>query len=126
MMISVVAALFEANGKILLFQRPPHKARGMQWEFPGGKIEPGETAEAALIRECREELDICVSVLGECARTKHNYPDISIDLILLRCRIDSGSPRLQEHIAMATVTLEEAAKLNLAPADRKLLSMISF
>lgn len=125
-MIDVVAAYIEQDNKILLFQRPTHKARGLQWEFPGGKIEPGETPSQALIRECQEELDITVSVVEELARTVHGYPDITIDLTLLRCQIEWGTPKLREHIAMAKVSRAEALLLDLAPADRKLLEKVSF
>jgi 8-oxo-dGTP diphosphatase len=125
-MIDVVAALIQEQGRFLLCQRPSHKARGLKWEFPGGKIEKGETPEQAIIRECSEELDIELSVQGTAAMTLHHYPDISICLTLLRCTIISGTPKLKEHIACAWVSPGEAVEYDLAPADRELLQMISF
>ncbi len=125
-MIDVVAALILEQDRFLLCQRPNSKARALKWEYPGGKIEEGETPEQAIIRECSEELDIEVSVHGTAAMTVYHYPDISICLTLLRCTVISGTPKLKEHIACAWVSPREAAEYDLAPADRELLQMISF
>ena len=124
-MIQVVAAKIEMGDRFLLFRRPPNKTRGLKWEFPGGKVENGESPEDALIRECQEELDIAVRIVGRCARITHAYPDVTIDLMLMNCCIESGSPILKEHIAVRAVTKEEAEKLNLAEADRLLLQQIN-
>ena len=92
-MTQVVAALIERDGKLLICQRPAHKARSLLWEFAGGKVEAGETAQQALIRECREELDVTVLVGEPYMRVEHVYPDISIELTLFRAAIERGEPR---------------------------------
>ncbi|MBR6782783.1 MAG: NUDIX domain-containing protein, partial [Clostridia bacterium] len=73
-MVEVVAALIWQDGKFMICQRPPHKARGMLWEFVGGKVESGESREAALVRECREELAVTVSVGDVFMDVVHEYP----------------------------------------------------
>lgn len=123
-MTEVVAALIWDQGKFLICQRPPHKARGLKWEFVGGKVEHGETPEAALIRECREELDITIEVQGICTQVVHEYPDISIRLTLFHCRIAEGTPSLLEHAALAWVSPAAAPAYDLCPADRELLAQI--
>ena len=96
-MTDVVAALIWDQGKFMICQRPGHKARGLLWEFVGGKTEPGETLEAALVRECREELDITVDVGDIFTQVIHEYPDIHIRLTLFNCTIAEGTPKLLEH-----------------------------
>ena len=81
-MTEVVAALIWDRGRFLICQRPAHKARGMLWEFVGGKVEPGETREEALIRECREELAITLSVGAVYMDVIHAYPDLTVHLTL--------------------------------------------
>ena len=90
----VVAALIWAGDRFLICQRPKNKARGLLWEFVGGKVEPGETREEALVRECREELDITVSVQNVFTEVTHVYPDITIHLTLFNAEIKTGTPRL--------------------------------
>lgn len=125
-MINVAAGLLKQNGKILLCKRPQHKARGGKWEFPGGKLESGETAADAICRELQEELNILVSVSGVAGDVMWIYPDVSIHLTLLHCTITGGSLTLHEHEALAWVAKEEALSLDLAEADRKLVESISF
>lgn len=125
-MTEVVAALIWDQGTFMLCRRPPHKARGLMWEFPGGKVEPGERSEDAIVRECREELDITLEVQGICTQAFHEYPDISIRLTLFHCRIREGAPRLLEHVDLAWVSPAEAFSYNLSPADRELLEQIRF
>ena len=81
-MTQVVAALIWSGDKFMICQRPAHKARGLLWEFVGGKVEPGETKEAALIRECQEELAVTVSVGDVFLEVTHTYPDLTIHLTL--------------------------------------------
>lgn len=123
-MTEVVAALIRRNGKFLICQRPPHKARGLQWEFVGGKVEPVETMQQALIRECREELDITVEVLDRFTQVIHEYPDITIRLTLFNCRLPEGKPRLLEHVALAWITPDQIPEFDFCPADREILSAI--
>ena len=122
--IEVVAALIWQGDRFLLCQRPAHKARALQWEFVGGKVEPGETKQQALIRECREELDVTLSVGAEFMQIIHAYPDITIHLTAYHSVISQGIPRLLEHRDMRWVTPEEAEQLDLCPADRGVLEKI--
>ena len=85
MTTQVVAALIWRDGKFLICQRPAHKARGLLWEFVGGKVEPGETKQQALVRECREELGIETAVGDVFMEVTHTYPDITCLLYTSRC-----------------------------------------
>ena len=91
-MIEVVAALIREGGRFMICQRPAHKARGLLWEFVGGKVEPGETKERALVRECREELGITVAVGDVFTEVTHVYPDLTVHLTLFDARIAEGKP----------------------------------
>lgn len=124
LVIEVVAAMIWQGNRFLLCQRPAHKARGLQWEFVGGKVEPGESREQALIRECREELGMEIAVEQPLRVTEHVYPDVTIRLTLFRASIATGAPQLLEHAAMAWVTPAQAAEYALCPADRELLEGI--
>ncbi len=124
-MTEVVAALIWQDGKFLICQRPEHKMRGMLWEFVGGKKEPGETPQEALIRECREELDIAVSVGDVFMELIHEYPDLTIRLTLFHAEIVSGTPKLLEHNAMRRISPSEIPQFDFAPADRLILERIS-
>lgn len=121
-MLEVVAAFIQyEDGTFLICRRPSGKARALQWEFPGGKIEAGETPEAALRRECREELDIDVACEGERMALIHVYPDLTVHLHLIACRIIRGTPRLMEHADMRRISLAQAGAYDFCPADRKML-----
>lgn len=97
MTTQVVAALIWRGGKFLICQRPAHKARGLLWEFVGGKIEPGETKQQALVRECREELGIETAVGDVFMEVTHTYPDITVHLTLFHVSIIQGEPQKLEH-----------------------------
>ena len=120
----VVAALIWQDDKFMICQRPSHKARGLLWEFVGGKTEPGETLEAALIRECREELDIQIEAGPLFAQLVHEYPDLTVRLSLYEAFIVSGEIRLLEHSAFAWVNVAEAEKMPLCPADVEILELL--
>ena len=122
--LQVVAALIWRDGKFLACQRPAGKARAMQWEFLGGKVEPGETKEQALIRECTEELGITVTVEEAFARVSHDYPDVQVDLTVYCCSIARGEPAALEHNQICWVTPEQARKLDFCPADRIILNKL--
>ena len=96
-MTDVVAALIWDSNRFLACQRPAHKARGLLWEFVGGKVEPDETPEEALIRECREELNITVGVGDIFMEVIHEYPDLTVHLILYNAFIEEGTIQLLEH-----------------------------
>lgn len=120
----VAAALIWEGERFLICQRPAHKARGLLWEFPGGKLEPGETAEAALIRECREELDVELSV-GELYMERiHVYPDLTVRLMLFRAALKKGRPQLLEHAALRWITPQEIPAYNFCPADTEILEKL--
>lgn len=127
-MIEVVAALVakQENGikRFMICRRPAHKARGLLWEFVGGKVEPGESREAALVRECREELDIDVKVGNKFFEVRHVYPDIVINLTLFCCEIVSGTPKLIEHTDLRWITPEEIVNYEFCPADQSVLEKI--
>lgn len=123
-MTEVVAALIWDGNKFMACQRPAHKARGLKWEFVGGKVEPGETKQQALIRECREELDITLSVGVEFLEVAHSYPDITIRLTVFHAFISQGTPKLLEHKDMRWILPEEAGQFDFCPADRVILNKI--
>ena len=123
-MTEVVAALIWQEGRFMICQRPAHKARGLLWEFVGGKTEPGETLEQALIRECREELDITVSVGDIFTRVIHEYPDILIRLTLFHCTIAAGEPKLLEHNDLKWIFPDEIPRYDFCPADKDILALI--
>ena len=103
-MTEVVAALIWEGEKFMICQRPAHKARGLLWEFVGGKVEPGETKEQALIRECREELAVTVSVGDVFTDVLHEYPDITVHLTLFNAAIADGIPQKLEHNDIQWIT----------------------
>ena len=120
----VVAALIWDGGRFMICRRPAHKARGLLWEFVGGKVEPGETKAAALIRECREELDITPEVGDIFIDVVHEYPDLTVHLTLFTAKIAAGEPRLLEHSALAWITPDEIGQYEFCPADVEILAKI--
>ena len=116
-MVEVVAALIWDGEKFLICQRPEHKARGLLWEYVGGKVEPGETKQEALIRECREELDVTITVGDVFMDVVHEYPDITVHLTLFHASIAKGTIRLLEHNAIAWITPAEIPDYDFCPAD---------
>lgn len=122
--IDVVAALIWMKDKFLICQRPANKARGLLWEFVGGKVEPGETKQQALIRECREELDITVDVGRQFMQVIHQYPDILIRLTLFHCTIPEGFPKALEHNDIRWIHPSEIPNFQFCPADTDILKEI--
>ncbi len=120
----VVAALIWRAGKFLICQRPKNKARALLWEFVGGKVEAGETKEAALIRECREELDITVKVGDVFAEVTHEYPDLTVHLTLFHAEIAAGEPKLLEHADMKWILPAEIPAYPFCPADEVILQKL--
>ncbi len=122
--LEVVAARIWEGDRFLITRRPAHKARALQWEFPGGKVEEGESREAALIRECREELAVEIAVKGAAASVEHTYPDLTIRLTLFDAAICGGTLQKLEHEALCWVTAETCGEYDLCPADRALLEQM--
>ena len=124
-MTEVVAALIWEGEKFMICQRPAHKARGLLWEFVGGKVEPGETKEHALIRECREELAVTLSVCDVFMDVIHEYSDITVHLTLFNAVIAEGIPQKLEHNDIRWITPSEIANYEFCPADEGILKMIA-
>ena len=120
----VVAALIWEKNRFLICKRPAHKARGLLWEFVGGKVEPGETKEQALIRECREELDITLSVGELFTEVTHIYPDITVHLSLFHAAIAEGTPQMIEHCDLRWITPAQIGEFDFCPADVEILERI--
>ena len=123
-MTEVVAALIWEGDRFLACQRPAHKARGLLWEFVGGKVEPGETKEEALIRECREELAVTLAVGDVFMDVTHEYPDLTVHLTLFNASIAQGSPQKLEHNALKWITVQEIDTLPFCPADEVILERL--
>ena len=124
--LPVVAALILEGGQWLLAQRPSHKHLGGKWEFPGGKVDPGETAEHALVREIREELGCQIELLLALAPYDFDYGAVHIRLFPHVARLSVSGPRpvALEHVALQWLAAEDVACLDLAPADRPLLAQL--
>ena len=123
-MVEVVAALIWENGRFMACQRPAHKARGLLWEFVGGKVEPGETKEQALIRECQEELAVTLSVGDVFMDVTHEYPDLTVHLTLFNATIAEGEPQKLEHNDIQWITPREIPNYEFCPADVEILEKI--
>ena len=123
-MTEVVAALIWDGDRFLACQRPAHKARGLLWEFVGGKVEPGETRAQALIRECREELAVTVSVGDVFMELTHVYPDLTVHLTLFHAKISEGVPQKLEHNDIRWITVDELDHYEFCPADRAILDRL--
>ena len=123
-MTEVVAALIWEKDRFLACQRPANKARALLWEFVGGKVEPNETKEEALIRECREELGVTVAVEDVFMEVTHEYPDLTVHLTLFNARIAEGVPQKLEHHDIRWMTVEEIDDFPFCPADVEILARL--
>ena len=122
--VPVVAALIWDKDRFMICQRPAHKARGLLWEFVGGKVEPGETKEQALIRECQEELAVTLSVGNVFMDVVHEYPDLTVHLTLFNATIADGEPQKLEHNDIKWITSSEIPNYEFCPADEEILREI--
>lgn len=116
--IEVVAALIWRGDRFLACQRPPEKARGLLWEFVGGKVESGESGPQALVRECREELGVTIDVQDAFMDVTHEYPDLTVHLTLYEAEIAQGEPQRLEHNDIRWITVEEMDDYAFCPADQ--------
>ena len=123
-MTEVVAALIWQGDTFMICQRPAHKARGLLWEFVGGKVEPGETKEQALIRECQEDLAVTLSVGDVFMDVIHEYPDLTVHLTLFNATIAEGEPQKLEHNDIQWITPREIQNYEFCPADVEILKNI--
>ena len=124
-MTDVVAALIWDKDKFMICQRPAHKTRGLLWEFVGGKVEPGESKEQALIRECAEELAVTVSVGEVFMEVVHRYPDMEVCLTLFHAAIARGEPQKLEHNDIRWIAVGEIPEYDFCPADVEILARLT-
>ncbi len=123
-MTQVVAALIRQNNRFLICRRPPHKTRGLLWEFVGGKVEKGETKQQALMRECMEELAVKVRVDDVYMQLVHEYPDMTVELTLFNAAIVEGEPQLLEHSEIRYISVDEIDRFDFCPADVEILAKL--
>lgn len=123
-MVNVVAALIWDKDKFMICQRPAHKARALLWEFVGGKVEPNESKEFALIRECMEELGVKISVVDLFTEVTHEYDDITVTLTLFNATIKEGTPQKLEHNDIRWISIEEIDNYKFCDADYEILHKI--
>ena len=126
LVLVAACALIDPDRRVLIAQRPPGKGMAGLWEFPGGKVEAGESPEAALIRELREELDITVKepCLAPFSFASHGYGDFHLLMPLYVCRRWEGTPKPLEHSALKWVTPKDLTQYNMPPADLPLIPML--
>ncbi len=122
----VVAALIWDKDKFMICQRSAHKARGLLWEFVGGKVESGETKEQALIRECKEELAVTLSVGDVFMDVVHEYPDLTVHLTQFNATITTGVPQKLEHNDIKWIMPSEIPNYEFCPADEAILKAIKY
>ena len=123
-MVEVVAALIWDNNRFLICQRPKNKARALLWEFVGGKVEKGETKRQALIRECKEELNVTLEVGEVFMEVVHKYPDMTVRLTLFNAVIVKGTPQKIEHNDIKWITPSEIVNYDFCPADVEILKKL--
>ena len=126
MVLVAAVALVDADGRVLIAQRPEGKAMAGLWEFPGGKVEAGETPEAALIRELKEELgiDVTAACLAPFTFASHAYADFHLLMPLYVCRRWQGTPVAHEHAALKWVRARALSDYPMPPADLPLVAML--
>lgn len=123
----VCAIILDRDGRVLLAQRPAHKHLALKWEFPGGKVEAGESAEHALVREIREELACTLTISRALPRFTHAYPAAVIEMIPFLCTLtaDSAAPHPHEHAALRWVPPAELSTFDLAAADLPIVAALT-
>jgi 8-oxo-dGTP diphosphatase len=121
----VVGAVIVENGKILCAQRGPDKALPLKWEFPGGKIEEGESPQEALRREIDEEMHCKIEIGNQIEHTVYEYDFGIVHLTTFYCRLTEGKPVLTEHASMKWLSPDELKSLDWAPADIPAIEKLS-
>ena len=121
-MLKVTCAIIIRNKRILIAQHGENSSLPFQWEFPGGKMLPGESPESCVIREINEELDIGIEILEQIVPVTFDYGMKTIELIPFICRWESGKISLNEHIAIRWISIGELADIDFSGADQKLIS----
>lgn len=126
LVLVAAAALVDGDGRVLIAKRPAHKSMGGLWEFPGGKVEPGERPEDAVIRELKEELnlDVTRTCLAPFAFASHDYEEFHLLMPLYLCRKWEGRPEPREHDALAWKRPVDMAGLPMPPADAPLVAQL--
>ncbi len=123
--LEVSAAIIRKNEKFLICQRPKDKSQGLLWEFPGGKLEPGETGEQAIIRECREELGVTLKVDSFFMEVTHKYPDRTVHLSVYNCSLTDSEPVKLEHNDMCWITASQCGEFEFCPADVEIIRRLA-
>ncbi|MFZ5596454.1 MAG: (deoxy)nucleoside triphosphate pyrophosphohydrolase [Bacillota bacterium] len=121
----VTAAIIEKDGRLLIAQRPRGDKLSLKWEFPGGKIEEGETPEECLVREIKEELNLDIQITGHFMNSKYQYESGGIELICYFAKIIGGEMKLNVHEAVEWVGRDELKKFDFAPADIQVLNCMA-
>lgn len=119
------AVISDAAGRVLICRRPEGKNLALLWEFPGGKIEKGETAEECAVRECMEELDAEISVIDKFGEAFHSYGGHKVHIIFFSCRLKKGEPVNKEHAEIKWARPEELAGYDFCPADGDIIRRLS-
>lgn len=122
--IRVVACVIQRDGKFLITKRLKHSHLGHLWEFPGGKIEPGETIEECAVRECREEIGVEVQPLRLFQELTHNYPEVSVHLYFELCKLVSGEPQAIHCADWKWVLPKDLTQYEFPAADREIIQAL--
>ena len=124
--MEVTAAVIHKDNKILICQRPEGKVCGLMWEFPGGKVEKGESYEQCVKRECMEELGISIDVVGRVAEIVHKYDEFTVDIHFFDCIISRGAICKKEHKDIRWIGEGDVDKYKFCPADDKVIEFLEF
>lgn len=122
--IEVVGAAIMKNGRLFIAKRPDKGEVGLKWEFPGGKIEPGETPEQAILREIEEELETEIVVEKFIVTVEHQYQTFHLTMHVFLCHLKGKDPILEEHVDCKWITADQLYDYDWAPADLKILPQI--
>lgn len=123
--VRVAAAILQKDGKYLITRRHKHSHLGHLWEFPGGKLEAGETPEQCIVRECREEIDLEIKPLRVFKEVTHAYPEVTVHLYFIICEIVSGIPRPVDCAGIAWASSDELKNYEFPEADLELIQDLS-